>query len=109
MNPITITAQEFRKAADLQEKIQRLQKELEQILGAPATTAAPQKRKMSAAGRARIAAAARARWAKIKGAKVSPKRAQKPKRKMSVAAKARLAALARARWKQAKAQGKTRL
>jgi len=36
----------------------------------PEATAAPKKRrKMSAAGRARISAAAKARWAKVKGAK----------------------------------------
>jgi hypothetical protein len=64
---------------------------------------------MSAAGRARIAAATRARWAKIRAAKVAAKAARKPKRKLSAAGRARLAALARARWKQAKAQGKTSL
>jgi hypothetical protein len=38
---------------------------------------------MSAAGRARIAAAVRARWAKVKGTAPSTKPAQTPKRKMS--------------------------
>ena len=60
---------------------------------------------MSAAGRARIAAAARARWAKLKGTKSMPKQ----KRKMSAAGRARIAAAARERWKRAKAQGKTSL
>jgi hypothetical protein len=66
---IKITPQQLRKAANIQEKIQSLQKELGQLLGGPAeiaTIEAPKKRRMSAAGRARVAAAARARWAKIR-------------------------------------------
>jgi hypothetical protein len=69
----SLSAKQLRRAADIKDKIQSLEKELEQILGSsiePATPAAPKKRrKMSAAGRARIAAAQKARWAKIKGAK----------------------------------------
>ena len=57
----------------------------------------PKKRKMSAAGRAAIAAGARARWAKIKGAKVAAP-ATARKRKMSAAGRAAIAAGARARW-----------
>ena len=57
----------------MKDKIQSLEKELEQILGSstePAAPAVPKKRhKMSAAGRARISAAAKARWAKVKAAK----------------------------------------
>ncbi len=58
--------------------------------------------KMSAAGRASIAAAVRARWAKVKGAKKTVEPAQKPKRKMSAAGRAKIAAAAKARWKKAK-------
>ena len=69
----SLSAKQLRRAADIKDKIQSLEKELEQILGSsikPATPATPKKRrKMSAAGRARISAAAKARWAKIKGAK----------------------------------------
>ena len=77
---ITITPKQLRKAADIQEKIQSLQEELGQILGAEVSspveaTKAPRKRKMSATGRAAIAAAAKARWAKVKGTA--------PKNKMS--------------------------
>jgi hypothetical protein len=53
-------------------------------------------RTISAAGRARIAAAQRARWAKVKGQKVvsiAPK-----KRKMSASAIARIRAAQKARW-----------
>jgi hypothetical protein len=85
-----ITPTQLRKAADIQEKIQLLQSELNEILGGEVSspvkaTEAPtksKKRKMGAAGRAAIAAAAKARWAKIKGAKAG-KTVQKPKRKMS--------------------------
>jgi len=134
---INLTPKALRKAANLQEKIQTLQKELNQILGAVVESVpskAPKKRKMSAAGRAAIAAAAKARWAKIKG--TAPKRklsaqaianiragvakrvaaqgkapAAKPapKRKMSAAGRARLSALAKARWAKAKKAGKTKL
>jgi len=57
-------------------------------------------RKISAAGRARIAAAQRARWAKLRGKKVvsMPK-----KRTMSAAARARIAAAQRARWAKVRA------
>jgi hypothetical protein len=63
--------------------------ELNEILGATVESAPSEtpkkskKRKMSAAGRAAIAAAAKARWAKIKGAAPSTKPAKKLKRKMS--------------------------
>jgi hypothetical protein len=51
---------------------------------------------MSAAGRARIAAAQRARWAKIKGRKVVSISTRK--RSMSPAARRRIAAAQKARW-----------
>jgi hypothetical protein len=132
---INISPRQLRKAADLQERIQSLQKELGQLLGGPAETAATKapkkKRKMSAAGRARIAAAAKARWAKIK--RTAPKKklsaqglaniragvakrmaargksVQKPKRKLSAAGRARLVALAKARWAKVKKAGKSKL
>ena len=57
------------------------------------------KRTISAAGRKRIAAAQRARWAK-------QKQAQKPKRTISAASRRRMAAAQRARWAKVKAQEK---
>ena len=69
----SLSAKQLRRAADIKDKIQSLEKELEQILGSstklPAPAAPRKRRKMSAAGRARIAAAQKARWAKIKAAK----------------------------------------
>jgi hypothetical protein len=76
MNQITnLTPQQLRKAADLQERIQSLQRELTDVLGGYAsassssgasTAASGGKRRISAAGIARIRAAQRLRWAKIK-------------------------------------------
>jgi hypothetical protein len=54
------------------------------------------KRGISAAGRAQIAAAQRARWAKVRGAKVVP--ITRMRRKMSAAAIARIRAAQKARW-----------
>src|SRR5438309_11403903 len=53
-------------------------------------------RRISAAGRARIAAAQRARWAKVKGTKVVPIATHK--RAISSAARRRIAAAQRTRW-----------
>jgi hypothetical protein len=66
-------------------------------------------RQISAAGRARIAAATRARWAKIraeKADKVSGNARVKPRKKMSAAARKRIAATQRARWAKIKAAKK---
>ena len=62
-------------------------------------------RKLSASGRKRIAAAQRARWAKIRGGKQNivamPKR-----RTISAAARKKIAAAQRARWAKFRAQSK---
>jgi hypothetical protein len=70
---INLSAQQLRRAAAIKEQIQSLENELGRILGSsikPVAVAAPKKRrKMSAAGRAKISAAAKLRWAKVKAAK----------------------------------------
>ena len=114
MNILTnLTAQQLRQAANIQDKLASLRKELGRILGAltPGQTSATPKRKwkMSAAGRARIAAAAKARWAKLKGKTSSVEPVKKAKGQMSAAGRKRLATLARARWAKVKAAGKKRL
>jgi|ERR1035437_2039396 hypothetical protein len=89
MNLTSLSPQQLRKAADIQEKIQSLQEQLGQLLGgdvsSPAQTIeAPKRRKVNAAGRARMRAAQLARWAKIKGTAPEAAPAKKPKkRKMS--------------------------
>jgi hypothetical protein len=55
------------------------------------------RRKMSATGRARIVAAQRARWARVKGQKVVSISSRK-RRKLSAAAISRIRAAQRARW-----------
>jgi hypothetical protein len=70
------------------------------------------RRRMSAAGRARIIAAAKARWARWKAAKAAKPGAKKRaarKKVFSAAARARLSASAKARWAKAKASGKKTL
>jgi hypothetical protein len=63
------------------------------------------RRKISAAGRARIAEAQRQRWAKVKanGDPTKSVAAAPKKRTMSVAARKRIAAAQRARWAKVKA------
>ena len=61
---------------------------------------------MSAAGRARIASAQRARWAKVKGRKVVPITAGK--KTMSPAARRKIAAAQRLRWAKWKREQKKR-
>ena len=116
---LSLTTKQLRRAADLKEKIEALNTELASILGAQASTPARarKKRGMSAAGRAAVAAAQKARWAKIAEDRDLKKASQdnnkirhkKPKRKMSAAAKARISVAAKERWAKVKAAGKKRL
>ncbi len=63
---------------------------------------------LSAAARARIAAAQRARWAKVRGQKQNVVSMPKPKKTMSAAARRKIAAAQRARWAKVKAAKKAR-
>jgi hypothetical protein len=88
---------------------QRLTRELRTINAALAVFGRTSGRKvaahgLSAAGRKRIAAAQRARWAKVRGEKQNI--VTMAKRTMSASARARIAAAQRARWAKVKAQGK---
>jgi hypothetical protein len=91
----------------LKQERDRLTKQVEGIsaalaaFGAAYTNGAGTRGKMSAAGRARIAAAQRARWAKHKAANGKP---SAPKRVLSAAARKKIAAAQRARWAKLKAQ-----
>jgi hypothetical protein len=108
----SLSPQQLRRAATIKEQIQSLENELGRILGdstkSVAAVAPKKKRKMSAAGRAKIAAAQKARWAKINAAKSGAKAAKpaKKKFKMSAAAKAKISAAAKARWAKIKAAKK---
>jgi hypothetical protein len=112
MNSITgLSARQLRKAANIKEKIDSLQNDLNRLLGGEVSATPPakggRKRKMSAAGRAAIAAAARARWAKLKGTTTAAKPARK--RKMSAAGRAAISAAAKARWAKLRAAKKSKL
>ena len=112
-----LSIQQLRQAANLKEKIAGLEKQLSQLLDSAAqTVTAPTPKKkggMSAAGKARIIAAQKARWAKVKAAKVKAvapvAKVAKPAKKkfvMSAAAKAKISAAAKARWAKVKAAKK---
>lgn len=66
-----LTPQQFRQAADISEKIAALQVQLDRILGKSGRSAAlfRAKRKVSAATKAKMASAARARWARYRAGK----------------------------------------
>jgi hypothetical protein len=127
-----LTAEQLHRAARIREQIDKLESEFAALLaiagdalvtvrgrGRPAKSvvtpkqpASTPKRRMSKAGRARIAAAAKARWAKFRAAgKVGAPTPTAPKRerKISAAARAKMAIAAKARWAKVKAAGKKRL
>jgi hypothetical protein len=65
-----LTPQQFRQAADISEKIVTLQSQLDRILGKSGRLSLPRpKRKVSASTKAKMAAAARARWARTRAGK----------------------------------------
>lgn len=94
----------------LKERIEALTSDLDQILGNDSPVGGSgRKGRMNEAGRARVAAAQRARWGKMKGKAASAEAQTRPERKMSAADRARIAAAAKARWAKVKAAGKNRL
>lgn len=131
---MTTTIDQLKRAIHLTEMIEKLQAGLNQIFAGfvsgdgplpepPKTKAAKsgrKKGKISAAGRAAIKAAQKARWAKIKGASAGPATAvaleaaasksqkktaapkAKGKRTMSPEARAKMAAAAKKRWAKVK-------
>lgn len=126
-----LSSQQLRRALEIKEKIEALEAQLSSLLGTPApatVTSAPEappaarksggRRPMSPEARARIVAAQKLRWAKVrakaKGAAPAKQAAAQPakapkRRKMSPAVRAHLAELAKARWAKIKAAGKRHL
>src|ERR1700744_4173490 len=107
-----LSVSDLRKAANLKERIEALESKLNQLMGgsssasAEAVSSGPRKKRgMSAAGRARIIAAQKTRWAKVKAAKGTAKPAKK-KRGMSPEGRARIIAAQKARWAKVKAAKK---
>jgi hypothetical protein len=115
MNSLTnLSPTQLRRAADIQERVLALQAELQEIVGAAAETTTPdepktKRKKFSAAARARMQQAQKARWAKIKGVKAPKKLEGKLKRKLSAAGRAAISAAAKERWAKARAAGKSAL
>lgn len=112
MNLLSLASHQLRHAADLVDKIEKLKTELSDVLhsGAGSVAKSRKPRKLSDAGRLAIAAAQKARWAKLKvKSKLKPIVRKAAKRTMSTAAKAKIAAAAKARWAKAKAAGKNAL
>jgi hypothetical protein len=100
--------------SELQKERKRLEDELRRVAAAltafgnvymHGSRSTRKKRTISAAGRKRIAAAQRARWAKIKGHKVVSISSRKG-RTMSPAARKRIVAAQKERWAKWRAQKK---
>ncbi|HEY3931013.1 MAG TPA: hypothetical protein VGM58_01445 [Verrucomicrobiae bacterium] len=117
MSIIHFSLSQLKRAAQIKEQIEKLQGELLRVASGsvPAKSIGvgvkPVRKKISATGIAKIRAAQKARWAKIKIAKLVKPVAKAPvkKKKMSAAAKAKLSALAKARWTKIKKAGKKSL
>ena len=112
MSNYNLTAAQLHRAAQLKEKIEALHAQLDAVLDGNAlpdsveasesesSKPARKKRKFSAAGLARLRAAQKARWAKIKAGK--PAKAQKPEKAPGKKSSAGSLA-AKARWAKVKA------
>jgi hypothetical protein len=107
MNLLDLTAEQLKRAASIKEQITGLQKELATILGMPSTDGMPTNNRrttMSAAAKRRIAAAQKARWARLRSAKTaSTSKPGAKKKSMSAATKAKVAAKLKAYWAAKKA------
>lgn len=109
MNLASLTSKDLAKIAhllkvkeSLLERVAKVDAKLSAFeSGQPVAAAKGGKRKMSAAGRAAIAAAQKARWAKLKGRKAG--KPAKRKIKFSAAGLARIRAAQKARWAKFKA------
>lgn len=112
-NLTNLSVYQLKRAVAVRERIEELERELAEILGeshsGAVTNGQGGRRKMSAAARAKIAAAQRARWARQKGSSGAAAPKTKGRRKMNAAARAKIAAAARARWAKVKAAGKSTL
>jgi hypothetical protein len=101
----------LKRAVSIKEQIEKLEAELNGLLGSSAGSeratsgggSTGGRRKMSAEARARISAAAKARWAKVKGQSTPTAKPAKAKRTMSAEARKRISEAAKARWAKAKA------
>jgi hypothetical protein len=112
----SLNIDQLRRVIAIKEEMAALNSQLDSILGegpqageipSPFSVAEGTKRRhVSAEGRARIAAAARARWAKFRGGSggVSQKPAKTGKRRLSAAGRAAIIAATKARWARVRAE-----
>ena len=104
MNIFDLTINQLKRAAAIKERIEGLNKDLGSILGVSGNSGASRRksRTMSAAAKRNIAAAQKARWAKVRAVKpvtLSVKAAAKVKKKrISAATRAKLSAKLKAYW-----------
>jgi hypothetical protein len=107
MNIYDLTPNQLKRAAAIKEQMERLNKELRAIFGAPSKSrTAPKKNQtMRASTKRKIASAQKARWANLRRAKAmrSVKPAAKAKKTVSPAARAKLSAKLKAYWAAKKA------
>jgi hypothetical protein len=103
MNIIELTPQQLKRAASIKEQIEGLNKELRRVLNgssADGAVSSTKKRTMSAAVKKKIAAAQKARWAKLRESK-SGRLSTKPVAKnkaVNSAANAKRSAKLKAYW-----------
>jgi hypothetical protein len=90
------------------QEVERLDKALAVLgsLNGNYSTGTSRRGRMSPEGRARVAAAQRKRWAKLKGTSAPPNVTAPKKRSMSAASRRKIAAAQRARWAKVKAAQK---
>jgi hypothetical protein len=108
MGIMSISLNTLKEAVQIKEQIAVLEARLEKVLGgaavaasAPAAKGKRGRGKLSAAGRAKIAAAQKLRWAKAKGEAAPAKKARK-KRVLSPEGRAKIVAALKKRWANAK-------
>jgi hypothetical protein len=110
---INLSAEQLRRAAEIKEQIDSLERELEDLLGTESepigSGSGGPRRRTSAATIARMRAAQRARWAGIRGETAASPKPHKRKIRRSATVRARLSQIAKARWKKARAAGRTTL
>lgn len=109
MNTLSdLPIQKLKRAVGIREQIEVLTLELQQLLGpsslVSANVAKPEKRHgLSAAGRARIAAAQRLRWSRFNAGRSRRTNLVSNKHRLSPEGRARVAAAVRARWERFRA------
>lgn len=105
---MSISLTTLKEAVNIKEQIAALEARLAKVLGGGTVASAPAAKgkrgrgKLSAAGRAKIAAAQKLRWAKAKGNTAAPAKKARKKRVLSPEGRAKIVAALKKRWANAK-------